>query len=125
MTNTSHGQVLILDDDENRHIEFDRILRGYKVIHVYSASEAINALQNSPPFDLISLDHDLGEFNNSHVYLDPGDGTEVAEFINLHLEHDRYPKRVMIHSWNPEGARRMEQLIREVKIPVRVKPFRS
>jgi hypothetical protein len=33
-------------------------------MHVYTASQAIAALQNNPPFELVCLDHDLGDFEN-------------------------------------------------------------
>jgi CheY-like chemotaxis protein len=116
-------KVLILDDDPNRHREFDNILRGVSRLHVYTADQAISALRNSPPFYLVCLDHDLGDFDNKLLATDPGNGTEVAAYINLHLDRGRYPKRVMIHSWNPVGARRMADLIESVGIPVTVKPF--
>lgn len=117
------ARVLILDDDDNRHREFARILHGISQLHVHTATEAIAALRDHPPFDLVCLDHDLGDFDNKLLLTDPGNGTEVALFINLHLERSHYPKRIMIHSWNPAGARRMADLIRSVGIPLTVKPF--
>jgi len=116
-------KVLILDDDPKRHIEFDRILKGLSVCHVWTANQAIQALCDNPPFDLICLDHDLGDFRNSQDTADPGDGTEVAAFINLHLDRKHYPKQIMIHSWNTAGAAHMANLIRETGIPTCVKAF--
>jgi CheY-like chemotaxis protein len=116
-------RVLILDDDENRHREFDRILPDVSRLHVYTAAQAISALRDNAPYDLVCLDHDLSDHENQALAAEPGDGTEVALFINLHLEHSHYPKRVMIHSWNAPGRQRMENLIRAVGIPVIVKPF--
>lgn len=116
-------RVLILDDDDNRHREFDRILDGIPRLHVYTATQAISALRDSAPFDLVCLDHDLGEHQNRLLTTPPGDGTEVALYINMHLDRKKYPKKVLIHSWNPAGRKRMEDLIRSVGIPVIVKPF--
>jgi CheY-like chemotaxis protein len=116
-------RVLILDDDENRHREFDRILHGLSLLHVYTAAQTISALRDNAPYDLVCLDHDLGEHENRALVAKPGDGTEVALFINRHLEHSHYPKRVLIHSWNSAGRQRMADLIRAVGIPVTVKPF--
>ena len=116
-------RVLILDDDENRHAEFERILHGTSRLHVYTAAQAIAALRDNAPYDLVCLDHDLGDCQNRMLAVEPGDGTEVALFINLHLERRQYPKRVLIHSWNHAGRERMAELIRAVGIPVAVKPF--
>ena len=116
------NRVLILDDDENRHREFERILHGISLLHVYTASQAISALRDNAPYDLVCLDHDLGDHENKALAINPGTGTEVAQFINLHLERNHYPKRVMIHSWNSVGRLRMADLIRAVGIPVTVKP---
>lgn len=117
------SNVLILDDNLARHREFDRILTGIPRKHVYTAPQAIAALRDNPPFDLVCLDHDLGDFENRFLRDDPGTGADVALFINLHLDRSKYPKKVMVHSWNTEGAKRMSDLIRRVGIPVTVKPF--
>jgi CheY-like chemotaxis protein len=116
-------RVLILDDDENRHSEFERILHDVSRLHVYTATQAIAALRDNAPYDLVCLDHDLGDCQNRMLATEPGDGTQVAQFINLHLERSHYPKKVMIHSWNPAGRRRMADLILAVGIPVTIKPF--
>jgi hypothetical protein len=116
-------RVLILDDNEDRHREFDQILRGIPCLHVYTAKQAISALRDNAPYSLVCLDHDLGNFQNKLLTEDPGSGTDVALYINLHLERKQYPRRVMIHSWNSVGRERMASLIRAVGIPVTVKPF--
>jgi CheY-like chemotaxis protein len=116
-------RILILDDDENRHLEFDKILHGFQVLHVYTADQAISALRDNAPYDLVCLDHDLGDHENKALAVDPGNGTDVALYINLHLDRKKYPKRVIIHSWNEPGRERMANLIRSIGIPTRVKPF--
>jgi CheY-like chemotaxis protein len=117
------SRVLILDDNESRHREFQKILADSERTHVWTASQAIDALRDNPPYDLLCLDHDLGDQRNRLLLTPPGDGADVAVFINIKLEKNKYPKRVLIHSWNPTGAQRMADLIRSVGINVIVKPF--
>jgi CheY-like chemotaxis protein len=115
-------RVLILDDIELRHDAFRTILPDVDRTHVYTASQAITALLEYPPFDLICLDHDLDQSPDRIV--NPGNGTQVARFIARDLPRSHYPKNALIHSANPAGADRMAALIREVGIPVTLKPFR-
>jgi len=115
--------MLILDDDEDRHEEFRRVFHNVARKHVYTAAQAIRALRNSPPFDLVCLDHDLEKSAELINVRDPGNGTQVALFINQRLDPDHYPRRVLIHSKNPVRPSRMAALISAVGIPVTVKPF--
>ena len=73
------------------------------VVWVKTASEAIQALQETH-FDVISLDHDLGD--------DPevGDGYEVLQWMEeqVHLYGYRPPPQILIHSMNPVGHDRMK-----------------
>lgn len=119
-------RVLVLDDDDARHTVFSQILSGCEVLHVHTAWEACRALQQSAPFDLACLDHDLGMFGpglEEGFDADAGTGTDVAEFIANHLDPTKYPKRIIIHSWNPAGVRRMRQALWPTRIPVTAKEF--
>jgi CheY-like chemotaxis protein len=118
----------VLDDDDARHAVFSRILPDCEVTHVYTAREACKSLVESAPFDLVCLDHDLGMFDRRPdvgfvPYFDDGTGTDVAEFIAHYLSPEKYPRKILIHSWNPAGARRMAQALWPTKIPVTVKEF--
>lgn len=68
-------------------------------IEVSTAMEAIKALARQT-FDLVSLDHDLGD----HTY----DGHLVAAFIEEEAFHGRMKSTcIQVHSANPVGAKRM------------------
>ena len=74
-------RVLVLDDDDVRHEVFSQILSGCEVLHVHTAWEACRALQQSVPFDLACLDHDLGMFGpnlEDGFDADAGTGTDPA-----------------------------------------------
>jgi hypothetical protein len=67
----------------------------------------------------ISLDHDLG-FHDIEIpnEIDPDDLMDLLvlrgvseqtglQLVDWMIEHDLVPKQVRIHSWNPDGAKRM------------------
>lgn len=122
------SQVLILDDDPDRHKVFDKILPNCEVYHAYTDIEAIAFLEHCGPFELVCLDHDLGDYSVGES-LPLGDlagsGMDVAEFIALHLEREKYPKKIIIHSWNSSGARRMLATLFPTGIPITAMPFRA
>ena len=107
-------KLLFLDDDENRHVEMKKRVplamdASTETIYVYTVEECIDALENKGPFDLVMLDHDLG----GRVYVKEviGTGTEVAEYIRDKLDKDKRPSSIIIHSWNPPGAKRMREIL--------------
>ncbi len=120
-------RVLVLDDDDIRHEQFKVNLEGHDVVHVHTVEEAGNALA-AEKFDLVYLDHDL----NDHGYESKGDtsygrreltGFEVARYIAQYLAPQKHPTKVIVHSWNPPGARMMVAVLRDVGIPVTYEPF--
>lgn len=125
---------LFLDDSEHRHVHFKSILAGNLssviIDHVYTAQEAIDKLRAAsdglgaddmrvPPFayDCAYLDHDLEDVDPS------ASGQAVAEYIALHQEAASRPKFILIHSWNPEGAKNMAAALKDCGMPVVLKPF--
>lgn len=110
-------RVLILDDDQDRHHAFDKKLPNASRTHVYTAEQAIMALDHSPAFDIVFLDHDLKADN-------PGTGTDVALHIARNLPRSKTPGLVWIHSWNPEGRRKMAQILRRDGIQTTVQRFK-
>ncbi len=96
---------LYLDDIRNPPDDTWLLVRNY--------DECIAALQKQD-WNIISLDHDLADFHYGQVggY---GEGTiektgySVAEWM---VENNVYAKEdIIIHSWNPDGARRMGYLL--------------
>ena len=117
-------KVLILDDDERRHGRFRKILVDASRTHVYTARQAIAALESNPRYDLVCLDHDLDVIPNSYNRSDsPGDGTDVANYIRDRLGSRRFPRNILIHSVNKPAAARMASNLRPTGIPVKLNPF--
>lgn len=92
-------RVLIVEDDDERMLTFDAVFRDDTAFRACDADGAI-ALLGMGGYDLVMLDHDLGP---------GGNGQDVARVI-ASLPADQQPF-VIIHSWNPDGARRMADIL--------------
>lgn len=101
-------RILILDDDESRHKQFNRKLIGNYVVNVHTAKECIKHLNEEDIWDYCFLDHDLG----GQVFQESAKGTgwEVAKWISEN--EDKTPKNVIVHSFNSNGAKLMIDLIK-------------
>jgi CheY-like chemotaxis protein len=95
-------KILVLDDDNTRLDQFKKKLIGHIVDCVETAPEAIELLKNNL-YDVVSLDHDLGQLINQPS--GPGTGYQVAQW--LAENKDRKPPRIIIHSFNIPGAKNM------------------
>jgi len=99
-------RILVLDDSDERLKEFKQNFIGNIVDCVKTAREAINKL-TSEKYECIYLDHDLGD--RVFVPSGPGTGYEVAQWLNQNP--DRQPQLIIIHSFNPVGAKNMKSLL--------------
>lgn len=103
-------KILFLDDMEIRHESFKKCFPDDEVISVKTAKEAIELLEKDLKWDLICLDHDLGD----RVFVpseDENTGYQVAKFLS-----DKDIKcTIMIHSCNPIGAKNMQLLLPRAK----------
>lgn len=102
-------RILILDDEKVRHDDFEIAYAGHEVSHAYTYNEFVRLLESGSPWDLIHLDHDLGEVDGCDTFLD-GWGT-VRYFNGFHAStricelHDhQLPGEVIVHSVNPLGS---------------------
>jgi len=98
--------ILILDDDKQRHNRFKLWFIGHSVRHVYTVKEFIQQISQNQ-FDYIFLDHDL----NDHDAISVSDGREqtgldAAKALSQ-LPRKFWPKEVIVHSFNPMGAKAM------------------
>lgn len=102
-------RILFLDDDSIRCNKFARNFMEHTVLFVHSADVCITALDQATevPFDLVCLDHDLGD--EIMVPSGPGTGYEVACWLEQHP--DKQPKYIILHSFNPDGRMRMQQAL--------------
>jgi hypothetical protein len=103
-------RILILDDEKVRHDHFSVAYKGHEITHSYTYSEFISCLESGSPWDLIHLDHDLGDHEGCETYVD-GWG-KVQYFTGYHaserifdLPDHKLPLEVIVHSVNPLGSR--------------------
>lgn len=121
--------ILILDDDKFRHEYFAKKYLGDKIFHAYKYSEFLNFLNQDVVFDLIHLDHDLDHLvSDCDTFLD---GCGNVQFFNgthaalkiCELSDDMLPKKVIIQSVNPAGAKNMMSDLKARGVPVIHQPF--
>ncbi len=100
-------KILFLDDDPFRHtvVRLDLRFSGAKLVAVKTCEEAVRAIAKEK-FDLILLDHDLD--GQVFVPSGPGTGFEVAQSIPASVNRET---RVIVHSLNEDGAKRMIEAI--------------
>lgn len=120
-------RILVLDDVKSRHDAFDRLYEDADVRHAYTYKQFVYLL-NGVKWDVVHLDHDLGDAVTADTYVD-GWGAK-QEFNGLHaaarvceLNDEDLPTQVVIHSINPEGARAMKTLLERRGVPVTWEPF--
>ena len=111
-------KIFILEDDENRIKVFKRSFIGIDLTMTDLADEAIKRLKTEK-YDFIFLDHDLG----GEVFVDSQNkntGSEVAKHITHTLNKSTM---VIIHSFNPSGAKNMFDIMKSYKMECVIAPF--
>lgn len=122
--------ILFLDDDENRHKEFwkwiDNINRkDYYITPVYSYKQFTQVALLQEDWDIMFLDHDLGYEDQLCI---PGvnnkfkTGSDVAQYM---VDNSIKPKKIIIHSYNAEGARNMIGIFKDHDMEATYHPFDS
>ena len=91
-------KILIVEDTLERIQAFKELLNG-ELVFTDSANAAIDLLSRDC-FDVLFLDYDLGEGKDS--------GGKVARWIE---EHPQESLRIIIHSMNPVGAKRVQDIL--------------
>lgn len=105
-------KILILDDQYNRVIQFEKRLKplGFTdITHVTTANECIEALSKKK-FDIIFLDYDLGEPPIWAKDMDVS-GEVVARWFKEHPKNKNRKAQIIIHSTDHSGAERMRELM--------------
>ena len=117
-------RILFLDDDTERRDAFDKMHRHANMIvftkTVTGAKDALRAIR----FDVAFLDHDLADYGPYDMYghRDEYTGQHVATFIAA-MPAEFRPDAVVIHSWNPDGAKAMERILKQAGVKCSRKPF--
>jgi len=99
--------IFVLDDDfENRIAWFQSAYKDHNLVYALDAVTALDILSKRK-FDLIFLDHDLGgDFLQDSNDLNTG--YQVAKGL---LQTINAETNVIVHSWNPAGAKRMLNIL--------------
>lgn len=116
MTTTKNITILFVDDDQNRHDLIRKVFffSGFSVVHTTTADNAILLIQERS-FDIICLDHDMGEGKN---------GKDVAKVVAMSaVDQSKFPMFVWIHSWNIVAAREMQSILQSAGIDLYVAFF--
>ncbi len=108
-------RILILEDDGHRVNNFIELLHNHDLDIIENAYEAVSLLE-SKVYDIILLDHDLGEGN--------GTGSIVSSFLCMYPDSPNYRADIVIHSWNTPAAMNMlRDLPRAVWAPFNTEEF--
>jgi len=93
-------RILILEDDGTRVNNFIELLHNHDLDITESAYDAVSLLE-AKLYDLLLLDHDLGEGN--------GSGTIVSGFLKHYPDNPNNDADILIHSWNTPASLNMLQ----------------
>ena len=96
-------KIFVLEDDENRQQWFKKTFSEVEEFHMVADAETAKKLLVKFKYDIIFLDHDLGE----RVYVDSSDpetGYQVMLIIPGSINEDTY---IIVHSLNTVGAKNM------------------
>ena len=104
-------KILVLEDTDERIIQFKETLATHDVHFVKTATDAVYFLGNED-WDVVFLDHDLGGETMQPSTWDTGYG--VACYLEQMPE--RKPKHIIIHSFNPVGAMKMRLALPEAHL---------
>ena len=119
--------ILIVDDQQLRHDKFIKEYPDDNLFHVYNFDSAAQAL-DTQKFDMIMLDHDLGDYSGTFADGTPGKeltGYEVALYLVRVVPESNWPEYVMIHTLNNVAAWSIKNLLNTVGIKSAVKPFKA
>jgi len=109
----------ILEDNKMRQQWFKENLKGHRITIVDNVDDAKRILKTSA-YDIIFLDHDLGEGTGGESYYNSG--VTIAEFIPKTPNKDT---EIYIHSQNPVGAENMQKILNYNGINSTIIPFGS
>lgn len=100
------SKIFILEDDPLRIRQFRQAAIGSDCTVATSYDEAVAKF--APPYDLICLDHDLGD-RIMVSSTDPNTGYHFVEWFLQQRFANQMP--IIVHSFNPSGARYMTETL--------------
>ena len=110
--------IFILEDNKHRQEYFAEKYKDHN-LHIYdNALDAIKFFMGSNiQWHLLSLDHDLG----GRIFVNPTDENTGSFFVKMcyyKIKSTKTLKKIIIHSWNPFGAKVMIGLLHDINIPI-------
>jgi hypothetical protein len=111
-------RIFVLEDDRQRNLLFREVAIGLDATFAESYSDAVQKF--APPYDVIFLDHDLGD----RVHVDSNDQNTGAAFTRWMppCPIDAAPV-VIVHSYNPSGAENMRKTLEDKGYTTHYIPF--
>lgn len=103
-------RILFLDDDSNR---IPLLPKSFNLHYVRSPSEFMAWLEENGTPDIISFDHDLApeHYVVGYTSENEGNGEDCARWA---IENNFIPNRVIVHSWNSQGAQRIALRFKDI-----------
>jgi CheY-like chemotaxis protein len=117
--------ILFLDDEQIRHDLADKYLgKEHTILHAYTAPQALDMINASAQkIDLGMLDHDLHHFVEDDGHKSERHGVWFVSNLLHDVHPDKWFARVIIHSYNADGARYMREALRKAGIQADYIPF--
>lgn len=110
-------RVFILEDDEDRIRRFHQAFIGHDVTLAKDTEHALRLFK--PPYDYVLLDHDLG----GRTYVNSDEEDCGAAFCRRVPADGLETARVLVHSYNRDGAIRMVKTLQDKGIVSIWEPF--
>ena len=104
--------IFILEDDLTRIDAFITLADVHNLTIRTSVAEARKAWK--PPYDIVCLDHDLGGETFVSSELENTGAGFVRDLVQSPKVHEM-AKAYIVHSWNPDGAKLMVNLLVNAK----------
>jgi hypothetical protein len=120
--------ILILDDNQSRHNCYKRMYADDVVVSCLRYS-TFKCLLTARRWDIVYLDHDLGDFvDGATTYVDGWGNAQAytgyhAAIDIVQLDVDKRPKKVIIQSVNGVGSADMLRLLTRFDIDADRQPF--
>jgi two-component system response regulator PilR (NtrC family) len=103
---TARLRILIVEDSTDRLGTLRRVYSPHDVVIADSVADA-KARLAAGPFDIVSLDFDLG---------DGGQGDDIARYL---AGQEHVGMTVIVHSMNPDGVKAIKAILPDaVELPV-------
>lgn len=120
-------KIFILDDQEVRHQAFIERYAGHWLVRAYTADDAIKKLEDGP-YDLAFFDHDLGDWykeqcEDGGTVLRERTGLDVVEHLLERIPPSKWPREVVVHSWNGSRGQLMTALLQRNGVSAVYRPF--